>query len=94
MEELKFLEEQQVSSELIKRIEEFRSQYEVAPEAAGRIVKPSLPFSGKDIRKWLLHDCLKVRICCSQAPKPQEKISLQRIWHTFSTVLRIMFLFM
>jgi len=49
MEELKFLEEQQVSSELIKRIEEFRSQYEVASEAAGRIVKPSIPFYGKDI---------------------------------------------
>ena len=32
MEELKFLEEQQVASELIKRVEEFRSQYEVVPE--------------------------------------------------------------
>ena len=49
MEELKFLEEQQVSPELIKRVEEFRSQYEVAPEAAARIVKPSIPFYGKDI---------------------------------------------
>ena len=49
MEELKFLEEQQVSPELIKRVEEFRSQYEVAPEAAVRIVKPSIPFYGKDI---------------------------------------------
>lgn len=28
MEELKFLEEQQVAPELIKRVEEFRSQYE------------------------------------------------------------------
>ena len=48
MEELKFLEEQQVASELIKRVEEFRSQYEVVPETAGRIVKPSIPFYGKD----------------------------------------------
>lgn len=31
MEELKFLEEQQVAPELIKRVEEFRSRYEVAP---------------------------------------------------------------
>ena len=37
MEELKFLEEQQVAPELIKRVEEFRSRYEVAPETAGRI---------------------------------------------------------
>lgn len=49
MEELKFLEEQQVAPELIKRVEEFRSRYEVAPETAGRIVKPSIPFYGKDI---------------------------------------------
>ena len=38
MEELKFLEEQQVSPELIKRVEEFRKHYEVAPETAERIV--------------------------------------------------------
>ena len=75
MEELKFLEEQQVASELIKRVEEFRSQYEVVPETAGRIVKPSIPFYGKDILE-------------------QEKISLQRTWHIFSTVPRTMFLFM
>ena len=49
MEELKFLEEQQVAPELIKRVEEFRSRYEVAPETADRIVKPSIPFYGKDI---------------------------------------------
>ena len=48
MEELKFLEEQQVAPELIKRVEEFRSRYEVVPETAGRIVKPSIPFYGKD----------------------------------------------
>ena len=49
MEELKFLEEQQVAPELIKRVEEFRSRYEVAPETVDRIVKPSIPFYGKDI---------------------------------------------
>ena len=49
MEELKFLEEQQVAPELIKRVEEFRSQYEVVPETAGRIVKPSIPFYGKEV---------------------------------------------
>lgn len=49
MEELKFLEEQQVAPELIKRVEEFRSRYEVVPETADRIVKPSIPFYGKDI---------------------------------------------
>ena len=78
MEELKFLEEQQVSPELIKRVEEFRKQYEVAPETAERIVKPSIPFYGKDI----------------QDRKPPEKIFWQRIWHIFLTARPIMFLFM
>ena len=78
MEELKFLEEQQVAPELIKRVEEFRSRYEVAPETVDRIVKPSIPFYGKD----------------SPVRRQQEKISLQRTWHIFSTVPRTMFLFM
>ena len=84
MEELKFLEEQQVAPELIKRVEEFRSRYEVAPETAGRIVKPSIP----------LPDCSKGRTCYSPVQRQQEKISLQRTWHIFSTVPRTMFLFM
>ena len=46
MEELKFLEEQQVAPELIKRVEEFRSRYEVAPETVDRIVNPSIPYYG------------------------------------------------
>ena len=59
MEELKFLEEQQVAPELIKRVEEFRSQYEVVPETAGRIVKPSIPFYGKDILEMAIAGLLK-----------------------------------
>ena len=89
MEELKFLEEQQVAPELIKRVEEFRSRYEVVPETADRIVKPSIPFYGKDIL-----DCSKGRIYYSPVRRQQEKISLQRTWHIFSTVPRTMFLFM
>ena len=41
MEELRFLEEQNVSPELIKRVEEFRQAYPVKEEAAGRITKPA-----------------------------------------------------
>ena len=59
MEELKFLEEQQVAPELIKRVEEFRSQYEVVPETAGRIVKPSIPFYGKNILEMAIAGLLK-----------------------------------
>ena len=73
MEELKFLEEQQVAPELIKRVEEFRSQYEVVPETAGRIVKPSIPFYGKTFWKWPLPDCSKGRIYYSPVRRQQEK---------------------
>lgn len=94
MEELKFLEEQQVAPELIKRVEEFRSRYEVAPETADRIVKPSIPFYGKDILEMAIAGLLKGRIYYSPVRRQQEKISLQRTWHIFSTVPRTMFLFM
>lgn len=94
MEELKFLEEQQVASELIKRVEEFRSQYEVVPETAGRIVKPSIPFYGKDILEMAIAGLLKGENLLLTAQRQQEKISLQRTWHIFSTVPRTMFLFM
>lgn len=73
MEELKFLEEQQVASELIKRVEEFRSQYEVVPETAGRIVKPSIPFYGKDILEMAIAGLLKGRIYYSPVRRQQEK---------------------
>ena len=95
MEELKFLEEQQVAPELIKRVEEFRSRYEVAPETADRIVKPSIPFYGKDILEMAIAGLLKGENLLLTGPKGnRKKISLQRTWHIFSNVPRTMFLFM
>ena len=73
MEELKFLEEQQVASELIKRVEEFRSRYEVAPETAGRIVKPSIPFYGKDILEMAIAGLLKGENLLLTGPKATGK---------------------
>ena len=49
MEELRFLEEQQVSPELIRQAEEFRNTYTTDEAAVHRIVKPSIPFYGKEI---------------------------------------------
>ena len=73
MEELKFLEEQQVSPELIKRTEEFRSRYEVVPEAADRIVKPSMPFYGKDILEMAIAGILKGENLLLTGPKATGK---------------------
>ena len=73
MEELKFLEEQQVSPELIKRVEEFRKQYEVAPETAERIVKPSIPFYGKDILEMAIAGILQGQNLLLTGPKATGK---------------------
>lgn len=73
MEELKFLEEQQVAPELIKRVEEFRSRYEVVPETADRIVKPSIPFYGKDILEMAIAGLLKGENLLLTGPKATGK---------------------
>lgn len=49
MEELQFLVEQQVDSGLLEGVREFRAQYPVLEEVKNRIVKPPIPFYGKEI---------------------------------------------
>ena len=49
MNELHFLEEQQVNPLLIQEVEKFRAQYPVAEAARNRVVKPPVPFYGKEI---------------------------------------------
>lgn len=49
MNELHFLEEQQVNPLLIQKVEKFREQYPVAEAVKNRVVKPPVPFYGKEI---------------------------------------------
>lgn len=49
MKELQFLEEQGVSPKLIQEVENFREAYKVSDEVKNRIVKPPIPFYGKEI---------------------------------------------
>lgn len=49
MEELRFLEEQQVSGKLIEEVKQFREAYPVSEEVKNRIVKPPMPFYGREI---------------------------------------------
>ncbi len=49
MKELQFLEEQQLNPLLIREAEKFRSQHPVAEAARNRVVKPPVPFYGKEI---------------------------------------------
>lgn len=49
MKELEFLEEQQVSPALLREVEKFRETYEVSDDVKNRIVKPPIPFYGREI---------------------------------------------
>lgn len=59
MEDLNFLKEQQVNPELIQGIVDFREKYSVAEEAANRIIKPAIPFYGKEILEMAIAGLLK-----------------------------------
>lgn len=49
MKELQYLEEQQVNPLLIQEVEKLRIQYPVAEAVKNRVVKPPVPFYGKEI---------------------------------------------
>ncbi|MCC2825557.1 MoxR family ATPase [Faecalicatena orotica] len=49
MKELQYLEEQQINPLLIQEVEKFRIQYPVAEAVKNRVVKPPIPFYGKEI---------------------------------------------
>ena len=85
MEELKFLEEQNVSSRLIKKILEFREMYPVPDEAAGRITKPAIPFYGKEILEMAIAGLLQGQNLLLAGPKATGKNIWQKIWHIFFT---------
>ena len=59
MDDFRFLEEQQVNPELIQGIREFREKYPVPEEAADRIIKPVIPFYGKDILEMAIAGLLE-----------------------------------
>ena len=93
MKELKFLEEQGVSSSLINKIVKFREVYPVSDEVKNRIIKPAIPFYGKDILEMAIAGILQGQNLLLTGPKPPVKIFWQKIWHIYLTGLLIIFLF-
>lgn len=73
MKELEFLEKQNVSLELIKRAEEFRQAYPVKDEVAGRIIRPSIPFYGKEILEMAIAAILQGQNLLLTGPKATGK---------------------
>lgn len=73
MEELKFLEEQGVCSSFIDKIMEFREKYPVSEEVKNRIIKPSIPFYGKDILEMAIAGILQGQNLLLTGPKATGK---------------------
>ena len=73
MKELEFLEKQNVSPELIKRAEEFRQAYPVKDEVAGRIIRPSIPFYGKEILEMAIAAIIQGQNLLLTGPKATGK---------------------
>lgn len=73
MEELIFLEEQGVSPALIRGVEKFRMSYEVPEEVTHRIVKPVIPFFGKDILEMAIAGLLQGENLLLTGPKATGK---------------------
>ncbi len=49
MEVLQYLEQQKINCHLIEEVKKFREKWQVAPEVSHRLIRPSMPFYGKEI---------------------------------------------
>ena len=72
-EELLFLKEQKVDVGLIEAVEEFSGKYPVPEQAAGRVVKPAIPFYGKGILEMAIAALLKGENLLLAGPKATGK---------------------
>lgn len=73
MKEFEFLEEQGVSSALIKKVENFRETYPVDEVAKHRVAVPSMPFYGREILEMAIAGILKGENLLLAGPKATGK---------------------
>lgn len=73
MKEFEFLEEQGVSSALIKKVENFRETYPVDEAAKHRVAVPSMPFYGREILEMAIAGILKGENLLLAGPKATGK---------------------
>lgn len=73
MEELQFLREQQVNPLLIEKVEEFRRIYPVEEKVKKRVVKPGIPFYGKEILEMAIAALLEGQNLLLSGPKATGK---------------------
>lgn len=73
IEELEFLEEQEVNPRLIQAVEDFRTEYPVAEEAGNRMCIPEIPFYGKEILEMAIAGILQGENLLLAGPKATGK---------------------
>lgn len=73
MDELQFLREQQVNPLLIEKVEKFRKNYPVEEKVKKRVVKPGIPFYGKEILEMAIAALLEGQNLLLSGPKATGK---------------------
>ena len=73
MDDLQFLREQQVNPLLIEKVEKFRKNYPVEEKVKKRVVKPGIPFYGKEILEMAIAALLEGQNLLLSGPKATGK---------------------
>lgn len=73
MEELRFLEEQQVDERLLREVEAFRKEYPCPEAAKNRVAEPPVPFYGKEILEMAITALLEGENVLLSGPKATGK---------------------
>ena len=73
MDELKYLEEQQVNPNLLREVEAFRKEYPVPEEVRNRIAKPPVPYYGREILEMAIAALLEGENVLLSGPKATGK---------------------
>lgn len=71
--ELQFLEEQNVDASLLEQVEDFRKEYVAGEELKDRILRPSIPFFGKEILEMAIAALLQGSNLLLSGPKATGK---------------------
>ena len=73
MDELKYLEEQQVNPKLLREVEAFRKEYPVPEGVRNRVAKPPVPYYGGEILEMAIAALLEGENVLLSGPKATGK---------------------
>ena len=76
MNDLRFLEDQNVNPVLIESVRQFRESYTVDESVTSRIIKPNIPFYGKDILEMAIASLLEGENLLLTGPKSTAPIRM------------------